>query len=293
VESIPELRKICQTAFKKERADFLRSNLYGHFVRLWSIYITRLVLPAGVSANQVTLMMIVTGVTATGFFCLPSRGTFLLGALLMQLWYTLDGVDGEVARYRHYQKTGALVMDKRDGGLTGMYFDMINHYIINLLLPLTAAFGLFWKTGSSVWMLIGILASLGQVLMLAVYDARCRTQLTHIKRFAWAEIIKETEKVPSEKKEKGRNPLRVALAILHNTLTYPAVMNLTGLSALLNFIFPAVEWRVYLLLYLSFGSAIVTGTFVARAILQKTNEEEIRASFRLSDEVKAERPAEV
>jgi hypothetical protein len=277
VESIPELRKIGQTAFLNERA-----NPYGRFIRFFSIYVTRLLLPLGTTANQASLLMIIVGTLATCFFLSSNPGIFLAGALLMQLWYTLDGVDGEIARYRHYKKTGSLVIDKRDGVLAGMYLDMINHYIINFLVPIMAGFGLYLNTRSYFWLVAGVVGSLAQVLMLAMHDAKCRTQLTHIKRFRFAEILDPRPVEPSSK-GRTRSLAHWIFIVLHNTLTYPSVMNGVGLAAILNLFFPRIDWRMLFLCYVSAGSALVSGTLITRTVSMKINEEEVHACFRLTD----------
>ena len=100
MESIEELRKICQSAFLREQA-----NPYGRFIRIFSIYLTRFLIPTRMTPNGVSGIMILVGSFATLFFLVPSREMYLSGAILLQFWYTLDGVDGELARYRHYQRT--------------------------------------------------------------------------------------------------------------------------------------------------------------------------------------------
>lgn len=279
MESIEELRKICQTAFLRERA-----NPYGRFIRTFSIYITRFLIPTKVTPNSVSGAMIFVGVLASCFFLFPSRTGFFVGAMLLQFWYALDGADGELARYRYYQRTGKMVMDKRDGGLTGMYIDMLNHYIINLLVPVTVSFGLFQQRGSSFWIFLGILGAVFQVLMLAIHDAQSRTILTHLKRFNYIEVIKVGTDAASEVKAKNQRSLPHWIFIaLHHTLTYPAVMNLTGIAAIFNFVFPSWEWRVLFLHYVAWGTAVVSVSLIVRAVLLKTNEQELNATFKVSD----------
>ncbi len=278
METIAELRKICQTAPGREMG-----NIYARrFIRFFSIFLTRFLLPHKISANQVSLLMIFVGVFSTCLFLFPFRWSFCAGALLMQLWYTLDGVDGEVARYRYYQKTGSIVMDKRDGSLTGMYLDMINHYIINLLVPATIAFGVFQKTGASGWILVGIAASLAQVLMLAMHDARSRAQLTHLKRFSHIEVL-STKKGKGTASSNERSLAHLIFIALHNTLTYPAVMNWVGIAGVLSLFHPAIEWRSFLLLYLALGTAIVSATLIAQSVNKHLNEEEFQNDFQVSD----------
>lgn len=279
MENISELRKICQTAPQKERG-----NIYALVVsRTFSIFITRLLLPTGMTANQASVLMIAVGLLANFLFLFAWRETFLMGAFLLQLWYILDGVDGEIARYHYYKRTGSLVRDKRDGGLTGQYLDMINHYIINFLVPATLSFGVYHQTGRPFWILVGFVASLTQVLMLAMHDARSRAQLTMLKRFACAAISSPSkENTPQTAKERSL-PHRIFM-ILHNTLTYPSVINYAGIAAVLNFAVPSLEWRIPLLLYWSFGTLVVITTLVTRAVTKQLTEEEFRHAFRVADQ---------
>lgn len=105
MESIPELRKLLQT------------NVLGHPVlqRALSIYITRLILPTRITANQVTIAMLLVGVlSAVPFFF----GYLWLGLALSYLCILLDASDGEVARYRQTYS------------LRGIYLDLVNHLVI-------------------------------------------------------------------------------------------------------------------------------------------------------------------
>lgn len=253
--------------------------------RFVSIYITRFLIPLGISANQVSLLMIITGLLASCFFLSSSAVLFLLGALLLQLWYLLDNVDGEVARYRHFQKTGSMVIDKKDSLLEGMYYDMINHYIVNLLVPATIGFGLFRLSGSEFYILLGLLGGLAQVLMLAMFDARYRTIWFHLKKYHSVQIVKTENKSENSAEDdpKIQNVWKYGFMAMHYTVTYPTVMNLVIIAALFNFIFPIGEWRIGLLWYLTVASILVTGTLISRTILNRTLTAEFRRDFIPSD----------
>jgi hypothetical protein len=105
MESIPELRKLLQT------------NVLGHPIlqRVLSIYITRVILPTRITANQITVIMLLVGVaSAIPFF----YGEIWWGLALSYLCILLDASDGEVARYR------------KTYSLKGIYLDLINHLAI-------------------------------------------------------------------------------------------------------------------------------------------------------------------
>ncbi len=235
-------------------------------------------LPTSVTANQVSFAMIVTGMISTLFFLSPSPGMFLAGAILLQFWYILDCMDGEVARYRYLQKTGACM--KKEGSVTGMYFDIINHYIVNLLVPGMLGLGLFYRTGVSLFAGLGIVAALGQVLMLAMQDARNRALLTYLREFSRIEVMKpQPVDLSDNKKRKGM--AQRAFSALHYTMTYPTVMNLTLITAMLDLAFPAIPWRALLLLYLAIGSALVVTLIIGRTIAQELLEKERESQFRI------------
>ncbi|UCG46734.1 MAG: CDP-alcohol phosphatidyltransferase family protein [Phycisphaerales bacterium] len=90
-----------------------------HFVRGFSIYISYAFVKLGISANSVTVMSGAAGLC--GSLCMIPRNLYcnLAGAVLWQLWYILDNVDGEVARLRNRCS------------LLGVYLDEITHIIVN------------------------------------------------------------------------------------------------------------------------------------------------------------------
>lgn len=276
MESIAELRKICQATAQKDK-----SNVYMRYVcRFLSIYMTRAILPTSITANQVSAAMIAAGFISCVFFLSASKALFGIGAVLLQIWYLLDCMDGEVARYRHYQATGSVIIDKRESSLTGLYYDMINHYIVNFLVPSTIGFGLFMRTGSAAWILLGLLGALAQVLMLAKHDAKSRAILAHLKKYSRVEPLREKT---GDEAAKDRSPAHLAFMALHYAMTYPSIMNLVGLAAILNMVFRAFDWRGPLLLSISLGTAVVSSILIARILKNQLVDKELRSSFDLID----------
>ena len=140
MESIPELRRICQTT----RPSIFRDFLSGWYYRL-AIYFTWVCLRLGLSANQVTLLS--GAVACVGGLLLTSNEPWfvLAGVLCFHIFAILDMSDGEVARYRG------------QGGAAGHYLDWAMHFVSSSALML----GLFFSSLSSldgVLILIGVLA---------------------------------------------------------------------------------------------------------------------------------------
>jgi len=273
MEPIKELREICQTTAKKDR-----SNWYmRHVSRFFSIYLTRLLLPTPVTPNQVSFAMIATGVLACLLFVIEDAAVFFIAALVLQFWYILDCSDGEVARYRQYQKKAEIVTDKRNSPMAGSYYDMMNHYIINFLVPMMLGYGLFLIDGNFIWLNLGIAGSLGQVMTLAMHDGRSRALIAQVRKFDSVRVIKSKENASGDGKK--RSLPHLVFMVIHYSTTYPTVMNMVLVAALLNFVLPVWDWRIPLLAYISGSSGLVTTVFISRTIARKTIEEEFKNSF--------------
>jgi len=97
-ESIKELRKICQeNRYESEGGmPWFERNFYRRF----SIYFTKLFLKIGISANQATLLSLISTLFG-GLFLIFANNTLylLICALFIILSLILDRVDGEIARY--------------------------------------------------------------------------------------------------------------------------------------------------------------------------------------------------
>ena len=115
MESIKELRVMLQT------------NVLGHPIlqRVLSIYLTRVFLATDMTANQVSILMLLVGIAgAIPFFF----GYFWVGLAVSYLAVLLDASDGEVARYR------------KTYSLQGIYIDLVNHLVTQELFFLGLGF---------------------------------------------------------------------------------------------------------------------------------------------------------
>lgn len=97
-ESIKELRKICQESRYKSEGGmpWFERNFYRRF----SIYFTKIFLKIGISANQATLLSLISALLGGLFLIFATNILYLLiSALFLILCLVLDRVDGETARY--------------------------------------------------------------------------------------------------------------------------------------------------------------------------------------------------
>jgi len=121
--SIKELRRLSQEPSRTH------DRWYGKLVgRRISIYFTRILLPLGVTPNQVTLLSISFGVVGSILLAFNRVGLSLLGVLLLQLWFIFDCVDGELARIRD------------QSSINGLFLDLVGHCVVDPLTFICLAF---------------------------------------------------------------------------------------------------------------------------------------------------------
>lgn len=103
----------------------------ARYLRRLSVYVTAVVVRTPISANGVTLLMIIAGFLAGPALLLPGVWGPLVAVLLTQLQMLLDCSDGEVARWR------------RASSPRGVFLDQVGHFVaegsIGLFLGLRAA----------------------------------------------------------------------------------------------------------------------------------------------------------
>jgi phosphatidylglycerophosphate synthase len=120
------------------------------FYRRFTIYVTWLCTRLGISSNGATLLSAVAIFAAALCYVAPSRYAWLAGALLVQAYFILDHVDGELARYEtvHLGRTGS--------GSAGAFYDTCCH---TGELALLAGIGLrmFAVTGGAWWVAVIVL----------------------------------------------------------------------------------------------------------------------------------------
>jgi phosphatidylglycerophosphate synthase len=140
--TIAELRDATQPAsiFARNSGEHWAGKLY---MRRLSPYLTRLLLPTGISANGVTWLMIAAGVAAAGVLALPGLLPAIGAVLLIQLQLLLDCSDGEVARWRG------------EKSVLGVYLDRIGHWLTEGALPI--ALGI--RTGEDTYVMLGLVAA--------------------------------------------------------------------------------------------------------------------------------------
>lgn len=161
MESIKELREICQTGRESE---IYQMNWFDKNVdRRISIYLTKLCLKLGISANQVTLIDFLMVVAAGVFFTFANPLYWLLGIFSFFLYLVIDCTDGEVARY-NVAKGKKSTSPFGVGAILGGIVD----WVVWPYLFACMAFGIHNSVGGVIVFIFGFLAAILRVIYMDI-----------------------------------------------------------------------------------------------------------------------------
>jgi len=232
------LCKICQAKlWLYERSVLNPIPWYARYIHLRiSIYITWVLLHTNVSANQVTVTFMVVGLIAVYLFSFGQPWMYFWGAILLQVRYLLDSVDGEIARYR------------KTFSVTGEYLDFIEHYITGGLVFFALGVGLHRQFEGVIPLYLGFSSSFGFILINILYDGKDKYLLHNImKKIDSLEIRSDDQRTPLD--EKGKKKLifaaspknqRLWYKLIKGYSLYPGINNVLLLVALLELLI--IRW---------------------------------------------------
>lgn len=215
VESIKELRKICQS--KKQ-------PLYMRLVSMKiSIYITKLLLYAKISADYVTMSMMAFIIAGSVLMAFGDLWMVLIGILIIHFTIILDNVNGEVARYN------------KEDGIIGTFLEQVYHNLAIPFIFFSLSFGVFMKTNAIALLIFGFLAAIfGKPIVLnSIKDAVIEERLGEVKsgkKAKLSSIRKANIKGGSTKTGKS---LYTIYDIIRNFWVFPAnIVHITVLSVI-------------------------------------------------------------
>jgi phosphatidylglycerophosphate synthase len=149
--TIKEMRAVCQQRRPNAKGKMV---WVGHWFnrlvnRHFSIYFTWLFVKLNVSANQVSLLMILTSLAGTAL-CIPHLlWPNIIGMFLLMFAEVLDCVDGEVARWT------------KKSSIKGLYLDLVFHVFCDAPVVAICALHLYVLTRQDKYL---VLAFLGYVM---------------------------------------------------------------------------------------------------------------------------------
>jgi len=141
--TIKEIKK--QYTAEKQLQD-KNTNFWVYlFNRRLSFYPTWLFLLLGLSANQVTLLSILVGLSGCVFFSFGGHINFIIGAIFINTWAILDCVDGNMARLL------------KSSGKYGWFLDSITGLMLNALLLFSIGVGVYFNHDNFIHILLSTL----------------------------------------------------------------------------------------------------------------------------------------
>lgn len=141
IPGIAELRTVCQAPVAGAALRHDRVYRWG------SIYLTRVALQLGLSANQVTVLSLALGMGAAGALLQLTPGRLVLAAVLLQGYLVLDYVDGEVARFR------------RTAGLAGRFLEQVGANAVDPFILAALGSGVASATGAGWASALGVVGA--------------------------------------------------------------------------------------------------------------------------------------
>ncbi len=272
MESLKELNKICQKPQYREKGNLM----VRYFLRDAALPMTWLLLHTPVTANQVTLAALVIGALAGFFLGLPGTGAFVAGALLLQFWYYLDHVDGQIARYRG------------TAGLTGRFFDFLMHHLIHAMVPFALGFFVFHRTGASFFLLWGFGASLAIFSFNLVHDIKYKTFFEKLMSLSNPGLKTGTENRTEAAAEAPagtavrKSWLHRGFSWLHKLCEIHILMNVLTGAALVQALFGTGDWRFLLGLFYGTAMPLIAIVKITYLIQRREIDDEFERTCRAS-----------
>lgn len=264
-ESIKELRKICQKRIQlynkkgeENTAPPTQEYFYDQFLRLVSIYITKIFLYTPITSNQVTILSIFVGILAGIAFTFPHPLYWIVGFLLLQLFHFLDAVDGEIARYR------------KGASPIGKYFDLMAHSVVIASFYMGVTIGIYNTINHPVVFIVGFICLITFLLSSLSNFLKNYLVYEYAIFYGGKESLKKTEPKPTKTIKTSSLKYFIRRMLGFDGLAFMAL----GV-ALLDWIFQPlilhigqpllINWRFAFLLISAFG-----GTFILIKKMQTT-----------------------
>ena len=214
--SLAELERRCQKPDHRRIGNWMARRV----ARPAALRVVRIIAPWGISANWATLAAWACGIAAAATLGWGTVAGWVAAALMLQLWYLLDHVDGQLARLH-----GTASLD-------GVQLDYLMHHTIHLLVPLGVGWGLFARTAEPLWQAAGLLWGLSLLLITLQHDARYKAFVKRLKRLhGRLEVVGGGGGRPRPQPPIPRRPLRLAVWIARKGCEMHVVMNLLSLTA--------------------------------------------------------------
>ncbi|MDD5218263.1 MAG: CDP-alcohol phosphatidyltransferase family protein [Candidatus Omnitrophica bacterium] len=270
VESIKELNRICQKPRYKEVGNWMVRNI----LREAALPATWLLLHTSVTANQVTVASLIVGLAGIGALVFHPTACFVLGVFLIQLWYYLDHVDGQIARYRHTVS------------LTGRFLDFLTHHIMHGTVLFGLGFYVFRLTGNSFFMLWGFVASMAILSFNMIHDVKYKAYCEKMYGAKSIEVLaSEKTGSPEPPAVGGGLDAKKIFSFLHKICEIHVLMNILTACAVLQIFFgTALDYRAILFFVYAVVAPVIAIVKMTYIVRQQKIDSDFRSEFSLHEE---------
>ena len=268
--SLAELGHRCQ------KPDYQRLGTWmaRRVSRPLALRVTWLVLPWGVSAHAVTLVAWLCALVAAAMFAAGTIDAWLAAAAMFQLWYLLDHVDGQLARWH-----GTASLD-------GVQLDYLMHHTVNLCVPLAVGYGFTAVLDKPRWLVLGLMWGLGLLVIGLLNDTRYKAFIERLKIVeGQLLVIGGGGCRPEEAAPVPRGTLRAAWWLARKACEIHVVMNALTCVALIQWLLDdevLIGGRILLACMACLAPATAIAVLV-RSVRRETAEREFAAWYRLPE----------
>lgn len=213
---LAELERRCQKPDHRRIGNWMARRVS----RPMALRVTWIVQPWGVSAHLATCLAGLAALASAAAFARGTVDSWLLAAVLLQFWYLLDHVDGQLARLHG------------TSSLDGVQLDYLMHHLVNLVVPWGVGWGLAGRPFEPIWLAMGLAWSLGLLLVGLVNDTRYKAFIERLKTVEGELLVAGGGPCPPAPAPPiPRRPLRMAAYLVRKACEIHVVMNSLALLA--------------------------------------------------------------
>lgn len=195
----------------------------------------------GLRPNTVTAAALITGLAGCALWTSREPWVLAAGAALLELYYLLDSVDGQLARLtRVFSKSGA-------------FFDILGNYMVQPLVFIALGVGSARSGGGWEPVLCGAAAALGLIWLGLQWEVRGNLLYSILRKEGCDPIAA----APAEKAASGASPAKAMFSFLHKLCTFPTLLNVLTLSAVAAVVLGSTEHLNGLLVFYAITSPLV------------------------------------
>lgn len=235
-----------------------------------ALRVTWVVAPWGVSAHAVTLVAWAVGLAAAATFASGRPWGWLVGAGLLQVWYLLDHVDGQLARWR------------RTASLDGVQLDYWMHATIPAAVAWGVGLGLESVVGPAAGRTLGGVWALGLLVVGLEADVRAKAMFQRLKRVRGElRAVGGGAARPAAPLPPPQSVVRFGGWVVRKACEMHVIMNLLGLAALTDWACERSPWSVAAVAAaLALAAPLAAIVRVARSLHREEAEREFALWFR-------------